>query len=315
LPILSSRWFKLGLSLSLFALLVRSIDFDAFRSQLAAARLDLVGAAFLGYLLSQVLSAYKWQVLARPLGFSYPLRAFVVYYFVGMYINLFVPSTIAGDVGRGFLLAARGGRTSAALQSVLADRVSGGVMLLWVSAAGFLLFGPTVLPAGVAYGVIAAAILAVGGWWVAPRVVPSLFSPGHPLSGVWGKLIQPYYDHAALLGYACAVSFGFHCLQLGLQVVLANALNLAVPLWYLMLFVPLVHLASALPVSFSGVGVRESGYVAFLTLVGVGRHEALAFGFLWSLLALGAGVVGGVVFMLSPDARLSVARVRRTSGE
>jgi uncharacterized membrane protein YbhN (UPF0104 family) len=314
LPILSSRWFKLGLSLGLFALLGRSIDFDAFREQLAAARLDLVGAAFLGYLLSQVLSAYKWQVLARPLGFSHPLRAFTVYYFVGMYLNLFVPSTIAGDVVRGFLLATRGGRTSAALQSVLADRVSGGVMLLWVSAAGFLLFGPTVLPAGVAYGVVAAAILAVGGWWIAPRVVPSLFSPGHLLSRLWGNLLQPYYDHAALLGYACAVSFGVHCLQLGLQIVLANALNLAVPLWYLILFIPLVHLTSALPISFAGVGVRESGYVMFLALIGVGQHEALAFGFLWSVLALGAGIVGGVVLLLSSEAQLSLARVRRTSG-
>jgi glycosyltransferase 2 family protein len=100
---------------------------------------------------------------------------------------------------------------------------------------------------------------------------------------------------------------------LSLQVVLAYALNLAVPMWYLMLFIPLVHLMSALPVSFAGVGVRESGYVVFLAFIGVGQHEAFAFGFLWSMLALGAGIVGGVVLLLSSEAQLSLARIRRTS--
>ena len=313
LRILSSRWFKLGLSLGLFTLLFRSIDLDDFREQLAAARLDLVVVAFLGYLLSQVLSAYKWQVLARPLGFHHPLRVFGIYYFVGMYLNLFVPSTVAGDVGRGLLLATQSGRVSTALQSVLADRITGVVMLLWVSALGFLVFGPTVFPATVAYGVVGAAVLVVAGWWIAPQVVPVLFLPGHAVHRAWGNLIQPYHDQAMLLGYACLVSFGLHCLQLGLQVILAYALRLPIPLWYLILFIPLVHILSALPVSFGGIGVRESSYVVFLALIGIGRHQALAFGFLWSALVLGAGMVGGVVLLLSPEVQRSLARIRKTS--
>jgi uncharacterized membrane protein YbhN (UPF0104 family) len=313
LRILSSRWFKLGLSLGLFTLLFRSIDLGDFREQLAAARLDLVIVAFLGYLLSQVLSAYKWQVLARPLGFHHPLRVFGVYYFVGMYLNLFVPSTVAGDVGRGLLLATQSGRVATALQSVLADRITGVVMLLWVSALGFLVFGPTVFPATVAYGVVGAAVFVVAGWWIVPRMVPVLFLPGHTVHRVWRNLIQPYRNQTMLLSYACLVSFGLHCLQLGLQMVLAYALHLSVPLWYLILFIPLVHILSAFPVSFGGIGVRESSYVVFLALIGIGRHQALAFGFLWSILGLGAGLVGGVVLMLSPEVQYSLARIRKTS--
>ncbi|MSQ47781.1 MAG: flippase-like domain-containing protein [Deltaproteobacteria bacterium] len=310
--ILSSWWFKLALSGGLFTLLFWSIDLDDFREQLSAARLDLVVVTFLGYLLTQLLSAYKWQVLARPLGFHHPLRVFGVYYFVGMYLNLFMPSTIAGDVGRGLLLATRSGRVSA-LQSVLADRVTGVVMLLWVSALGFLCFGPTVFPATVAYGVVGVAVLTVAGWWIAPRVVSVLFTPGHAVHRVWENFFQPYHDQAGLLGYACLLSFGLHCLQLGLQVVLAYALHLSVPLWYLILFIPLVHILSALPVSFGGIGVRESSYVMFLALVGIGRHEAAAFGVLWSVLGLGAGLVGGVVLLLSPEVQHALARIRKKS--
>jgi uncharacterized membrane protein YbhN (UPF0104 family) len=121
------------------------------------------------------------------------------------------------------------------------------------------------------------------------------------------KLITPYQENAGTLGYACVLSYLFHWLQLGLQVLLAYTLNLPVPLWYLMLFIPLVHILSALPLSFAGLGVRESGYVTFLALIGVGKDQALAFGLLWSGLVLGSGLVGGLVLLFSAEARVSLA--------
>jgi len=93
-----------------------------------------------------------------------------------------------------------------------------------------------------------------------------------------------------------------------LQVLLSHALGLAVPIWYLLLFIPLMTILSTLPVSFNGLGVREGGYVAFLALVGVGKEEALAFGLLWTALLFAAGLFGGLVLLVSPEARFSFHR-------
>ena len=309
---LASRWFKAGISLGLFACLLGATDLRVFTRQILAARSEFVLLAFVGYLASQALSAYKWRLLAVPLGFDQPLRAFTLYYLAGMYLNLFAPSTVVGDLGRGVLLAGNGGGIGPALQSVLADRVSGLVMLLWVSATGFMLFGPTVLPAALCYGTIAAAFLSVAGWWVLPRVIGRLFSPWHKLRWLVEQSLLPYQTDVGLLGRACGLAFVCHLCQLGLQVLLAHALGLAVPVWYLLLFIPLVHILSALPLSLGGVGVREGGYVVFLALIGIGRDEALAFGLLWSALVLGSGLVGGLVLLLLPKARFSLASVRKT---
>lgn len=304
---LSSRWLKAGISLGLFAIVLRSANLRLLLAQVLAARLDLFLLALVGYLVSQALSAYKWQVLARPLGFDQSLRAFTVYYFVGLYLNLFAPSTVLGDLVRGLLLAGKGGSVGFALQSVLADRVSGMVMLLWVSAGGFLLLGPTVLPAVVCYGTIVAACILVAGWWVLPHFVVWLCSPQHRLRQFAERALAPYRTRgAAVLSCACGLSFVFHLFQLSLQVLLAHALSLSVPFWYLMLFIPLVHLLSALPLSFGGVGVREGGYVVFLALIGIGKNEAVAFGLLWTALVFGAGLVGGLVLLVSPATRLSL---------
>jgi uncharacterized membrane protein YbhN (UPF0104 family) len=179
-------------------------------------------------------------------------------------------------------------------------------MLVWVSATGFLLFGPTMFPTTLCYGVIVAAIISLLAWWILPYVLQFPFTNRPGIKRIVDKLIVPYQENAATLGYACVLSYIFHWLQLSLQVLLAYALNLPVPLWYLMLFIPLVHILSALPLSFAGLGVRESGYVTFLALIGVGKDQALAFGLLWSALVLGSGLVGGLVLLFSSEARIAM---------
>lgn len=303
MSVLSSRWFQLGVSLSLLGVLFVSADWRAFVNQLWVAQPGYVAVAFVGYVLGQALSAYKWCLLARVVGFDQSLRAFVSYYFGGMYLNLFAPSTIAGDVGRSVLLAGSREGVGRALQSVVADRASGGVMLLWVSALSFVVLGPTVLPAVVCYGTIAAAVGAVLVWWLLPRLTALLFVPGHAIRRSSEKLFEPYHTRPRLVLGACSLAFGFHVFQIGLLPLLAHALNISVPFWYLMVCIPLVTLVSGLPLSFGGLGVREGSYVFFLSLVGVGQNEALALSLVWTALVFGAGLVGGLVLFVSPDTR------------
>lgn len=303
MSVFSSRWFQFGVSLLLLGVLFVSADWRAFADQLRAAQPGYVLLAFVGYVLGQALYACKWCLLARAVGFEQPLRAFVSYYFGGMYLNLFAPSTIAGDVGRSVLLA--GGRQGVgrALQSVLADRVSGVVTLIWVSALSFLVLGPTVLPAVVCYGTIAVAVGCVPVWWLLPRLARLLFEPDHLIRRSSDKLFAPYHTRPRLVLGACGLAFGFHLLQIGLLPLLAHALDISVPFWYLPMCVPLITLLSGLPLSFGGLGVREGSFVFFLSLVGVVHNEALALSLSWTGLVFGAGLVGGLVLVVSPDTR------------
>ena len=296
-------------------MLFSSVEVGHLVRQLRSARLDYVGLAFCGYLLGQVVSAYRWCLLARPLGFGQPLKTFIAYYFAGMYLNLFAPSVVAGDVGRGYLLAHGRARFGAALHSVLADRVSGMVMLVWVSAGGFLLWGPSVLPVELYYGLLATTGGSIVLWWGLPWLLGRCTSSGNIVRRAVDRFSLPYRADLALLGSVCGLSVGFHLFQLGLHAVVASALGLAVPLWYLILFVPVVQIVSALPVSFGGLGIREGGYVLCLALWGIGRDEALAFGLVWSAIVLGANVCGGLAFFVFPEIGFSTAALKKTWDE
>jgi glycosyltransferase 2 family protein len=315
LSFLASRWFKVAVSLGLFVLLLRSTDLPVFRERVARAHLGWVCVAFLGYLLSQVLSAYKWQVLARPLGFVQPLRAFIAYYFAGMYFNLFAPSTVAGDLGRSALLAEGRERLGLAVQSVVADRISGFVMLLWVSAVGALFSRAASLPLLWRGSVIAAAVGATVGWWLLPLFLERFFYADNTIYRFLTRLVSPYHNAPGVLARACGLSFLFHLFQLALQVVVAHALSLEVSIWYLTVCIPLVNIMSGLPISFGGLGVREGGYVMFLALAGIDGEQALAFGLLWSAIVLGANVTGGLALLFSPATRAPLRGTKKTLAE
>jgi uncharacterized membrane protein YbhN (UPF0104 family) len=315
LPLLSSRWFKLSVSLGLFGLLLRSTDLSAFYERLSGAQIEWVVLAFIGYILSQIFSAYKWRVLALPLGFKQPFSSFMAYYFAGMYLNLFAPSTVAGDLGRGALLANGRARLGLALHSVVIDRVTGLVMLLWVGVVGVLLTDSRVVPLQWRLSVVATAAGTVIGWRFLPQLLNRFFHSDNKARRFLDKLVDAYPDTSGVLAKACGLSLLFHFFQLGLQIMIAQAIDLEVTVSYLLVCIPLITILSALPISFGGIGVRESGYVMFLALVGVSRERALAFGLLWSAIVVAANATGGLALLFSPAAQPPPADIKRRLGE
>ncbi len=299
---------KIGISASLLVYLASSVDLAHLSSQLRSVHLPLLSLAFLGYLLGQVASAYKWRLLAYPLGFYHSQRVFTVYYFAGMYLNLFAPSTLLGDLGRGLLLAGPGGYRSLAINSVVADRASGLAVLLWIGAVTLLVIPSYPIPAPLYYLTLVGAGGIILGWWLLPRVTSSLLPPRSRLRNTVENDLASYWWNYPLLLRVCGLSALFHIFQMGLQYLLAFSLHLSIPLGYFFFFIPLVTILSALPISFSGLGIREGGYVFFLALVGISQEQALAMGLLWTAVVIGSSLVGGLVFLFSPEERLLMTK-------
>lgn len=295
---LSSPWVKLGLSIGLLTILLAETDLSQLAGAVAQAQPGWVILALAGYIGSQVVSSVRWTMLARPLGFRDSFGRFFGAYFTGMYMNLFAPSTVAGDIGRALFLAGGRQRRALAFTSVLADRGLGFVVLSWIAAVAIVVL-PTYdvpLPLYCAAWIIPPAT--VLGWLMIPRLVTRILAPGNRWRELVERSLAPYWNDYNLLAQTSAVAGLFHSMQIGTQVLLAWALGIRVPLSFFLIFVPVVNILAMLPISFSGIGLREGGYWYFLAQVGVGRAAALALGLLSSAVVLATGVSGGIVFLL-----------------
>ncbi len=305
----SSFWVKLGLSAGLLALLVCQTNLLELGRAVAAAGRGWLLVALVTYTASQALSAVRWALLARPLGFAEPLSRFCTYYFSGMFLNLFAPGTVAGDIGRGLFLAG-GQRRTAALATVLAHRGIGFVALVWVGAAAILLRPDFPLPRAIRWAAWLIPPGTVIAWLWGPLIAVRLLAPGNR----WRKFVErdldPYWKDHRLIALSFTLAALVHIAQIWSQVFIARALALSSQWALFFVFVPIINVAGMVPLSFSGIGVREAGYWYFLSLLGIEREAAIALGLLSSAVVLAAGLCVGPAFFFLPRRSNQVAAMR-----
>src|SRR5271163_2227971 len=138
---------RAGLGLALVAALLWWSGAKRVAQVLSRERPGFFLAAIGLYLAGQMMSSYRWQLLARLNGFGGRWRQYLAYYFIGVFTNLFVPGLVGGDAARASYLGLRHRRGAAAIASVLADRGVGLVALFWIATIAALTVTSLRIPA------------------------------------------------------------------------------------------------------------------------------------------------------------------------
>jgi uncharacterized membrane protein YbhN (UPF0104 family) len=299
-PAGAGRWesvtkkLRLGVSVALLGWLAWRTDWGRIHEAFGHLRFGLWLAAVAVYFLAQLISGYRWQLLARPLGFHEPLRRFTAFYFVGMYFNLLLPTSVGGDVIRAWCLGGGSGRRVAAFVTVFVDRFSGLLVLVVVACVGVLAC-PVAIPAWVAGSVWGVAGGAAAGLALAPFLArrTARFSLVERLA----ECTRFYMDRPRLWAGTTGLSVGVQVANVVLVWLVGRALDLPVPAAYYFVLVPLVTLVTLLPVSLNGMGIREASTVVLLEPFGVNQGTALCLAVLWFFVLCAVSLSGGVVYL------------------
>lgn len=302
---------RAAVSVAILAGLAAKMDWTQVQSTFRDTRWNLWFVAVGVYVAAQLLSAVRWRWLSQPLGFDRPLRAYVGDYFVGMFFNLLLPTSIGGDAVRAISLNARSGRKMAALLSVLLDRLSG-LLVLLALACGAALVSPIALPPWMQVVIFSAAAAALVGLLMLPvaiRVLTQL-DANHRVLAKCRRLAESLQSALVVFRGRPRLVIVSTLLSLAIQLsgvvqvaMIGAALGLDVPTAVYGVAVPMVALLTLLPVSLNGMGVREAGMVVFLQPAGVGASQAVAVAFLWFCSQTVAGLVGGAVYLNARSSR------------
>lgn len=248
---------------------------------------------------SQWFAGVRWAHLARPLGFDLTTTAFVLRFFEGQFFSLCLPTSIGGDVVKAYRLSHSAHGRLLAGCSVIADRLTG-LAALAVLAGTTLLGRRLALPVTAAVGIGAALLVAAASLFMLAvasldRIIRSL-PDGHRLRTFIARLL-PYRDRPALMAHAVGYSVVVQAGSVMGVALFARGMGLHVPLSVWFYAVPLVSLAMVLPISISGVGVREGGLAFLLAPFGVTAEQGVALGLMWFLATIVGGLIGGMIFL------------------
>lgn len=298
---LRRQWLSLAgrvvVSAGILGWLIYRTEWAPLLNTLAGVRLELCLASLLIYCLAQIVSSYRWQLLARAVGFNAPLRQYVALYYVGMFFNLFLPTSMGGDVVRAWLLAGGPGRRWQAALSVFSERFAGLMMLLALACLATIP-NRSVLPTWA----LALVWGSAAGGGIGVLLLPFLSRRFTSLQNLTQALSLYRSQHGRLivvLVLSLLVQIS-GIVQVGL---LGQALGLPVPVLAYAVVIPLVTLLTMLPLSVNGVGVREGFLVLLLAPLGVHEAGAVALGLLWLAVLASASLIGGAVYLLGRFSR------------
>src|SRR5262245_6463155 len=293
---------RIVVAIALFAWLATHLDWEKIGAMLAAIDPKWAAAAIAVLWLGLGIAVVRWHRLLVALGSNMSWGETLRVFGGGLFLSLFLPTSIGGDIYR----LARAGRSGMgagrAGVSLLAERGIGLMALLLLVAPVVCFHKRTqdLMPLAVGLGLIALSMLFIFGLWGRP-VTQFLAARIRILEPVLGR---GTWD--AIMSQAPAVFFLSllnHLATVGSNYLLARALHVPLGFWDAMALIPLIILAGQLPIAPGGLGVREAAFVLFLSRAGIGPEPALAVGLAWLAALYLTGAVGAILFLADRKSR------------
>ncbi|MBI3314981.1 MAG: flippase-like domain-containing protein [Candidatus Omnitrophica bacterium] len=301
---------RFGLSVALLGWILSRIDLTKTWQALKGADPWLMAAAFLIFISTNIIIFFRWKVFVKALDLRCDTFNGARWFLIGLFCNLFLPTSVGGDVVKGMGLAKATGQNPKVFASIVLDRLAGFSGIVVTACVSFA-FGRAVVQdssvlASIALMTAVSMLLAVTlfsrriFYWVAaafafwPRLKKGLMELHDDIVLMRGKQVQGLETVGLSVLAQLVLAFEFY--------VTAKAMHQQIPLVYFVIFSPLVCVATSLP-SIGGLGVREVGWVYLLSKVGVHQGVAVGLSLLNFFFMVLVGIFGGFFYVATLSGR------------
>jgi glycosyltransferase 2 family protein len=312
-----SLFLRFGLSGALLWWLFSRIDFHQMWAAVQGADVGYLTAGGIVFFCINFVILWRWRILLKAVGLKTKVYSSLRWFFTGLFFNLFLPTSVGGDVIKGLGLSKEtGGHKTKIFASIVLDRLMGFAGITSLAFAAFF-FSHTILndkSVFVAIVSMSAVFLVLGVLFFSERIFTFFckafaFWPAakQGLLNMQQNILLLRRNKSKALQSIGISLVGQFALALQFYLI-AKAMHQDIDLIYFIIFSPIVCVVTALP-SIGGLGVREIGWVYLLAKVGVPEGVALGI----SLISFGYMVVTGLIGGLLYVTTLSAGRVQHTA--
>lgn len=308
----ASRTLRAAFGLGSVALLVWLVDPAQTLAVLRQSDPAYIAASLVLMAVVLLLRAHRWWIISRDIGLPMPFMLLVELTAVSNFFNLFLPGSVGGDAYRAYRVAQVSDRRLRSLAGVVLERLTGLVALMAVCVAAVawtydqLPFHPGLL-IGFCFLVVAGLVF---GFWAAARArrlynrfhgwIPAMVSKRVPPEK-WNVILEVVEDvvrRKRVFATGLMTGLILQIAVIATYYTTSLALPTEIPPRYFYVFFPLIELASMIPITVNGLGLKEGLVVMSLRYAAVTPAASMGLAILNRLLAAVIALVGGAIWLV-----------------
>jgi len=296
---------KVAISGGLIWFLLSSVDLGAAKDRVLSADFVLLAAAASVIIIQVGVAGARWWVVMRAIEAPLPWIELCKLFWIGGFFSQALPSSVGGDPIRIYLTHKDGLPLGKAVNGVMLERVVTIVGLVVLVAVVQPVFLPKLDAQNQMLTQIALLTLAAG---AIGGIAFIMFLDRLPESLSRFKIVRGLYVLAsdtrklflrpinAILSIICGVTT--HIVIALCVFLIGQSLGVEITWLDCMVLMPPVILATTIPISIAGWGVREGAMVAAFALVGVPSDGALVMSLTLGLIGIIMMIPGGAFWLL-----------------
>jgi uncharacterized protein (TIRG00374 family) len=288
-------------SLLIFGLFFAAVGWRRIGDALLQIQFVYLGIAIVLIVLAVAVSAVKWQFLLIGQGLNVRRTDLYDVYWIGLFFNNLLPSSIGGDAVRIALITKQTGNSAAAAASVVMERLISTLALAVVGFGASFFVSVKLYHVQIAFGILLFITLMLMCFLLTGREPELLSRHDNKISKYMRRFIaagQKLQHCPKLLCYCFLWSVVFQCINVAVNYALIQGLALShISIWEALFVVPATSVLAMIPLGINGYGLREGGYVALLAVYGVDSARAFSVSVLFAFLVSVCSIWGGLLWL------------------
>lgn len=302
---------RILISLCLLALLLwlGRDNFAKIGQLLSSVNISIFGLASALFLLSIVIMAWRLRLALIVQGSSFGVGELFSLTLIGLFFTNFMPTSIGGDLVKGYYISRKNKNKISSYASVFVDRVIG-VFSLALIASIALVIGRQDIEHKFIFWTIGLLLVAciISALCLMNKKLLKKISSSLGILHLLRILrldslfkrayeaISIYINYKKTIFQLFALSLGSQFIAFFSMYILANSLSLYIPFERIILVMPIIIVLCMLPLTMNGLGLREWAFVFFFSS-NVGEAAALSFSLLYLAMFLLTSLLGGIIYL------------------
>ncbi len=304
--------------------LYTQIDWNSFFRLVSDAVPGWVLLACCCYGITTILGMVRWHLLLKTCHAEMKFVRTVQLTFIGLFANLFLPSSMGGDLFKGYYASREIPHIKpTVIMSIIMERLLGFIAMFLISTTLILVrfealtAEPATRIAVYLYFTFFAVVIAVillGSWKRLGDFIP--FWKRLPIQEQLreaGNAYRFFLRHLPCFWGGLALSCIAHFTLMGTFYFVSVSLNMHLNFWDLAAVLPLIMVVSMIPVTPNGVGLRELAFTHFLQFAHMTEEASVALSLCGTMIIYVWALAGGLVFLQFRSSKAASEKLNQQS--